>query len=104
MSAVTLHMYEANEEIRRLTEQRDKLAAFAREILEVWPDGDDLDGGDIQRIAVKHGLLIGQTVHAPCNNGDPDKACACYEYHYDQEFEGGLTCYRRADMVKGGEA
>lgn len=33
------------------------LAAFARDVLAVLWDGCDLDGGDIQELGLKHGLI-----------------------------------------------
>lgn len=84
--------------------QRDQLLAFARDILGHLPDGGDLDGGDIQGMAVKHGLLIGSVVHEPCNSENSDLPCACAEYCMADEFAEGVICYRRADWVKGGAA
>lgn len=67
---------ELRDSVEFLTWKRDALLAFARDIMEGWPDGD-LDGGSRQDIAVKHGILI------PCDCGgvencgreDPDDLC-----------------------------
>jgi hypothetical protein len=36
--------------------QRDKLRAFAQDIMQAWPEGD-VDGGELQEAALRHGLL-----------------------------------------------
>ena len=88
----------------KIVRQRDQLLEFARDILQHWPDGADLDGGDIQEIAVKRGLLIGRTVNEPCHGGDPDKPCACSVYCDNVDFANGVTCYSRAEFLIGGAA
>lgn len=72
------------------------LAAFARDIMAIWPEGG-LDGGDLQEIAVKHGLLVPETRHAPCGE---EGACSCAEYATPEEFAAGVTCYRRAEWLR----
>lgn len=85
-----------------IAHERNALRGFVADILDDWPDCSSLDGGDIQSLAVKHGLLAGTVVHVPCNGGDPDKPCHCEEYCTPDEFHLGVTCYRRTDLVKGG--
>ncbi len=87
-----------------VAKQKDQLLAFANDILDSWPDGGSLDGGDIQEYAVKHGLLRPTVVHEPCNSDDPDQSCRCAEYCMPDEFSEGVMCYRRADALKGGAA
>lgn len=77
----------------------DRLIAFAREILSDWPEGD-IDGGDLQDIAVKHGLLVPETRYAPCS----DEGCCCAGYATEEEFAAGVICYRLADWLKGEDA
>lgn len=78
-----------------------QLLGFARDILGHWPDGGDLDGGDIQGLAIKHGLLVGTVVHEPCNGGDPDKPCRCAEFCAESEFTDGVKCYRPTSIMTG---
>lgn len=78
------------------TPNASSLLAFARDILASFPEGG-LDGGDLQEIAVKHGLLVPETRYAPCGE---DGACSCAEYVAADEFADGVTCYRRAEWLK----
>lgn len=32
--------------------------AFARHIMKDWPEGYDIDGMDLQEMAIKHGILV----------------------------------------------
>ena len=42
--------------------------AFSKDIMSEWPEGFDIDGGDLQDKAIKHGLLY------PVEGGfDPEK-------------------------------
>src|SRR5690242_8335694 len=43
----------------------ERLRAFAQEVMQAWPEGG-IDGGDLQEIAEKHGLLIEKQMVAPC--------------------------------------
>ena len=63
-----------------------QLVAFAREVLGGYGCDEigDIDGGDLQEIAHKHGLLLEFTVTEPC--GD---TCVCAE---SGDFPA--TCYR----------
>jgi hypothetical protein len=70
------------------------LVGFARDIMKCWPDGD-VDGGYLQDVADRHGLLIPQTRHEPCGEG-----CACIHYYRDYEWKEGITCYKLADWLK----
>jgi hypothetical protein len=45
------------DQVADLTAQNARLAAFAREIIEPAFDGQDVDGGTIQRLALHYGLL-----------------------------------------------
>jgi hypothetical protein len=37
--------------------QKPDFEAFAKDLLSEWPEGHDIDAGDLQEIAIKHGLL-----------------------------------------------
>lgn len=43
-------------DLRMLVAERDKLRAFAQDIMCAWPEGG-LDGGELQDSALRHGLL-----------------------------------------------
>lgn len=72
-----------------------KFRAFARAIMKSWPEGD-VDGGELQAIAVRHGLLTPTTLYAPC--GD---SCLCADTFGEDEFAEGITCYRKVDWLIG---
>lgn len=65
----------------------ERLRAFSADIMGAWPDGG-IDGGDLQDIAVKNGLLITETRIKPCG---VDCQCAYYGFP--------TTCYRRVDWL-----
>lgn len=71
----------------------EKLQAFADDLLNAsgWLEGD-IDGGEFQDIAVKHGVLVEVKPTKPC----AEEGCTCAEVYGDEEFaEGLVTCYRR---------
>lgn len=71
------------------------LRLFAQAIMERWPHGD-VDDGDLQGIAVKHGLLSMSAPKAPCD----DLKCGCREYYDLDEFTKGLVeCYRKTELL-----
>ena len=68
---------------------KPNLEAFAREVLNTfWADhslySDDIDGGTLQDIAEKHGVLLPHAVTERCG-----EHCACAEY-----VDFPTTCYR----------
>ena len=71
------------------------LRAFAREVLSDFPESFP-DGLDLQELAIKHGLLIGTEVKERCQ----PEGCHCADYH-GESIADGVTCYRRAPMLKG---
>lgn len=73
----------------------EALRAFAQGVMEVWPIGD-LDGGTLQDLAVKHGLLKPEIRYTPCGEG-----CTCAEYATTKEFEAGVECYRKTPLLTG---
>jgi len=64
------------------------LRAFANEIISAAYEGVSYDGGDIQDIAVKHGLLRAERDVDPCS-----AHCACIEYGFP------TACLRRTDLL-----
>lgn len=76
-----------------MTTNRDeamaKLQAFARDIMECWPDGD-VDGGYLQDVAEKRGLILPTIAYGPCG----ENACACAEV---ADFP--TKCYRRTPLL-----
>lgn len=62
----------------------EKLEAFARELLALSDFRNDIDGGDFQDLAIKHGILRGVEVTEPCS-----PVCNCAEW---DDFP--QTCYR----------
>ncbi|MGP5106655.1 ead/Ea22-like family protein [Pseudomonas helleri] len=67
---------------------RDQLKAFAAEMISASFEGGSFDGGDIQDIAVKHGLLRIERREDECGEG-----CACREYGFPAE------CYRKTPIL-----
>jgi hypothetical protein len=71
------------------------LVGFARDIMKCWPDGD-VDGGYLQDIAERHGLLIPEARFQPCGEG-----CTCSEYGFSEEdWSEGVWCFRMASWLK----
>lgn len=65
----------------------DNIRAFIRELAQLCWEGGSLDGGDLQDMLVKHGMLTPVTMAKPC---EPDCFCGS-EYGLDA-FP--LTCYK----------
>jgi hypothetical protein len=74
----------------------ERLRAFVAQVMEAWPLGD-VDGGDLQDYAVKHGLLTPETRTSPCGE---DGACNCAGYYGNDEWADGITCYRRPPWMR----
>ena len=83
---------------RAWREESQALRAFAQDVMSYWPDGAP-DGGDLQELAEKHGLLKPETRHEPCAEG-----CECAAICAPCEFELGVTCYRRTALLMGPDA
>ena len=81
--------------MREIKNKRPDFIGFARELFKLsgWPEGGDVDGWDVQTVAVKHGLLISETRTTPCGEG-----CFCAEYHGD--MKDGVTCYRKVKELE----
>ena len=76
--------------IEKLETERDQLKAFAIEMINASFEGGSFDGGDIQDIAVKHGLLRIEQREDECG-----EACACRDYGFPAE------CYRKTPILGG---
>jgi hypothetical protein len=64
---------EMSQSEKRARRDRDKLRAFALELLENWADGTSCNG-ILEPLALKHGLLVEQTMKHSCGED-----CTCYE-------------------------
>lgn len=84
-------------ELRRLHAERDKLHAFAQDIMDEWPEVGSLDGYDLQMLGVKHGLLVETTHHKPC----AEEGCNCAEMCDERDWQEGVQCYRSTQLLKG---
>lgn len=75
----------------------NKLRSFAQAIMEAWPEGG-IEGDDLQDIAVKHGMLAPETRFEPCGEW-----CNCNAgVDVDGgEWERGVECYRRTELLTG---
>ena len=78
-----------------LSNENEKLRAFASDVMKAWPDGD-VDGGCLQDIAEKHGILAPETRFEPCMEG-----CECANYHNSDEWHRGVICLRRSALLTG---
>jgi len=75
-----------------------RLQDFANEIIDSACEGAILDGADIQEIAVSHGLLIPEMRYKNCSTEDTH--CSCSEICSSSEFEQGVECYQKTEVLK----
>ncbi|MGY2157127.1 hypothetical protein [Pseudomonas tolaasii] len=75
--------------VKAVAAERNQLKAFAVEMINASFEGGSFDGGDIQDIGVKHGLLRIEQREEECGEG-----CACREYGFPAE------CYRKAPLLR----
>ena len=89
--------YEGATLVAHFVEENTKLRAFAVEVMEAWPEGG-IEGDDLQEIAVKHGMLAPEIRHEPCGEW-----CNCNAgVDVDGgEWERGVECYRRTELLTG---
>lgn len=78
-------------------EERDKLRAFAQEIMSHWPERG-IDGNDLQEMAKKHGLLISQIRYSPCLLG----GCFCSDRAAPASNSVVVTCFKETELLTGG--
>lgn len=72
----------------------EHLRGFATDLLNMWPG--DIEGGEVQDLAVKHGLLKETMQYEPCGEN-----CDCSEYASEYGWEIGITCYRKTEILTG---
>ena len=74
--------------------ERDALREFVADMFEAaeWPEGGDIDGGQFQELATKHGILAEEERIAPCEGRE---SCWCSDYG----GPGPTTCYRKAQWL-----
>jgi len=76
---------------RPISDEPERLRAFAREILDYDRGGDEL-----RDVGKKYGLLVAHYPKTPC--GDD---CVCADYYACSSWDdGGVTCYRLAESLK----
>lgn len=65
---------------------KPRLTEFVRDLVDKWAWSADVDGGDFQDSAVRHGVLVPTEMAEPCDQG----RCGCAENGADFP----TTCYR----------
>jgi hypothetical protein len=85
------------EQIEKLQAEVTGLRAFAREIMDDWPQYGGLDGFELGEIATKHGLLMETTQYKPCR----EEGCNCAEMVSEREWADGVICFRETALLKG---
>ncbi len=83
--------------IAELERERNSLRDFANAVMDSWPHGD-VDGYELVRIAVAHGLLALKDPKPtePCGDN-----CACSGYPSPDEWAEGIDCYVRMPLLTG---
>ena len=97
---VRIYSETENKRIAELERERNSLRDFANAVMESWPHGD-VDGYDLERMAVEHGLLAlkdPKPTEPCCDN------CACSGYPSPEEWSDGIDCYVRTPLLKGDAA
>jgi hypothetical protein len=79
-----------------LRAENEALRKFAQRVMDDWPDGSNMDGGELQDIAHECGLLKDIIRTESCGDN-----CGCAEYYSDEEFAEGVTCYTRTALLTG---
>ena len=75
--------------------EEERMKAFIRELFDIYyPDCGDIDGGELQDLAEKHGILVPEIRHAPCG-----EFCNCAQVCSDEEFAEGVKCYSLANWL-----
>jgi hypothetical protein len=95
--AADLRAENAEAQLAKCRRDAERLREFARDIMEDWPEGAP-DGGALQDIAEKHGLLRSVLMQAPCCDPDDEHSlCSCADYGADFPTE----CYRKTSLLTG---
>jgi predicted small lipoprotein YifL len=82
---------------QKLEQENIKLRAFAQGIMEAWPSGE-LNGGDLQDLAEKNGLLSHEIRYDACG-----EVCLCDKYFAPNEWSRGAVCYRKTPLLLGAD-
>lgn len=91
--ATAMQLATLRAELERVRGERDELRAYSQATLRDWPESTP-EEGDLQELAVEHGLLFEVEVHEPCG-----EACFCAE---NGDFDGGpMTCLRPTPLLTG---
>lgn len=77
----------------QLRAECERLRAFSNEIVSGAFEGGSFDGGDIQDMGVRHGLLRIEQREDECG-----EVCACREYGFPSE------CYRKTELLRAAMA
>ena len=77
--------------ISKFIDEHDALQGFAQDVMNCLPDGD-IDGCDLQDMAVKHGLLEPVMMDKPCG-----EICHCAEFYSEDEWP--VECYRNTELL-----
>jgi hypothetical protein len=72
------------------------LRAFAKAVMDCWPDGWGIEGDELQHIATEHGMLVPEIRNSPCADG-----CRCAEHVLTKEWTDGVVCYRKTALLTG---
>ena len=100
-SGVATTEYEAIAAWNKRADQSKELAAlraFAKAVMDCWPDGWGIEGDDLQHIATEHGMLVPEIRNSPCADG-----CRCAEHVLPKEWTDGVVCYRKTALLTGVE-
>lgn len=70
----------------------EKLRAFAKAVMEGWPNDDGIDMPDLEVLAIRHGLLELIDADGPCCEG-----CRCAQ----SGAEFPVKCSRKTPILTG---
>lgn len=87
--AYRIELRQALEQNEQQAKEVEALRGFAQDIMEFWPHSE-LEGGDLQDFAAKHGLLEPETRTERCGEN-----CIC---DIDSPF---WVCYRKTELLTG---
>lgn len=73
------------------------LRGFAQGVMDSWPHGD-VDGYELERMAVAHGLLA---LKYPKPTEPCGENCACSGYPTPKEWAEGIDCYAKTPLLTG---
>jgi len=78
--------------------EEEKMKAFIRELFDIYyPDCGDIDGGELQDLAEKHGILVHEIRHEPTGTITTQdhhallESRAFFSYYYKTHQASGIT-------------